>query len=133
MSELQETQQAIPDKYQAIDQFWNSFGWTAYDESTVPDDAAMPRITYSVVTDSLGNPVMIPASLWDRSTSWEAISKKAEEISWRLVNMTPPAIKISTGRLYLTKGSPFAQRMQDADETIRRMYLNVDAEFFTAY
>lgn len=122
------------DKYQAIDNFWNSFGWTAYDEGTVPEDAAMPRITYSVVTDSLDNPVMIPASLWDKSYSWENISKKADEIAQRLSTMNPPSIKIDSGRLYLTKGSPYAQRMQEpSDDTIRRMYLNVDAEFFTAY
>lgn len=122
------------DKFQALDDFWNSFGWAAYDEGTVPDTATMPRITYSVVTDSLGNPVMIPASLWDRSTSWERISKKAEEIGQAIVNMNPPAIKIDTGRLYLTKGSPFAQRMQEpSDDMVRRIYINVYAEFFTAY
>lgn len=122
------------DKYQAIDSFWNSFSWKAYDEGTVPEDAQMPRITYSVVTDSLGNPVMIPASLWDRSTSWETISKKADEIARALTFGDPPAIKIDEGRLYLTKGSPFAQRMQEpSDDMIRRIYLNVDAEFFTAY
>lgn len=122
------------DKYQAIDSFWNSFSWKAYDEGTVPEDAQMPRITYSVVTDSLGNPVMIPASLWDRSTSWETISKKVDEIARALTFGDPPAIKIDEGRLYLTKGSPFAQRMQEpSDDMIRRIYLNVDAEFFTAY
>ena len=122
------------DKAQAINAFWNSFEWAAYDEGTVPDDASMPRITYRVVTDSLGNPVMIPASLWDRSTSWERISKKAEEIGQAIVTMDPPAIKIDTGRLYLTKGSPFAQRMQEpSDDMVRRIYINVDAEFFTAY
>lgn len=121
------------DKAQAIDAFWNSFGWPAYDEGTVPDDAPIPRITYSVVTDSLDSPVMIPASLWDRSTSWERISQKAEEISQRLVTMNPPAVKIDGGRVYFTKGSPFAQRMQDSDDMIRRIYLNVDAEFFTAF
>lgn len=120
------------DKYQAIDTFWNSFGWKAYDENTVPDDAEIPRITYSVVTDSIGTSVMIPASLWDKSTSWESISKKADEIGNALTKMYPSAIKIDEGRLYLTKGSPFAQRMADAtDDTIRRIYINVDAEFFT--
>lgn len=122
------------DKFQALDAFWNSFKWPAYDEGTVPDDAPLPRITYSVVTDSLGSPVMIPASLWDRSTSWERISKKAEEIAQAIVEMNPPAIKIDTGRLYLTKGSPFAQRLQEpSDDMMRRIYLNVDVEFFTAY
>lgn len=120
------------DKYQALNAFWNSFGWKAYDENTVPDDAAMPRITYSVVTDSLGTPVMIPASLWDRSSSWETISKKAEQIGRTIEEMYPPAIEISDGRLYITKGSPFSQRMQEAsDDMIRRVYLNIDAEFFT--
>lgn len=122
------------DKYQALDSFWNSFGWPAYDEGTVPDDAPLPRITYSVVTDNLDNSVMIPASLWDKSMSWERISKKAEEIAQALVTMYPPAIKLDDGRLYLSKGSPFAQRMQEpSDDTIRRIYLNVDAEFFAAY
>ena len=122
------------DKYQAIDKFWNSFTWPAYDESTVPDNAPIPRITYSVVTDSLGEPVMIPASLWDKSTSWAAISQKAEEIAQAIVTMNPPAIAIDNGRIYITKGSPFAQRMQEpSDDLIRRIYLNVDAEYFTAY
>jgi len=122
------------DKYQAIDNFWNSFEWTAYDEGTVPDDAAMPRITYSVVTDSLGNPVMLPASLWDRSTSWERLSQKADEISQAIETMYPSAIAFDDGRLYITKGSPYAQRMQEpSDDMVRRIYLNIDAEFFTAF
>lgn len=132
------------DKSQAIDLFWNSFGWTAYDEGTVPDDAKIPRITYSVVTDSIGQPVMIPASLWDRSTSWERISKKAEEIGRavenrdyaELMNISSPTIPIDEpkGRLFFTKGSPFAQRMQEpSDSMMRRIYLNIDVEYFTAY
>ena len=122
------------DKYQALDSFWNSFGWPAYDEGTVPDGAPLPRITYSVVSDSLGYPVMIPASLWDKNTSWERISKKADEIAQAIVEMNPPAIKLDSGRMYLTKGSPFAQRMQEpSDDMMRRIYLNVDVEFFTAY
>lgn len=120
------------DKSQAIDAFWNSFKWKAYDENTVPDDAEIPRITYSVVTDSIGTPVMIPASLWDKSTSWERISKKADEIGRAITEMYPPTLKLDEGRLYITKGSPFAQRMADAsDDTIRRIYINVDVEFFT--
>ena len=37
-------------KAAAIYQFWNSFGLTAYEENTVPDDAAFPYITYQLVT-----------------------------------------------------------------------------------
>ena len=34
-------------KIQALDSFWNSFGLRAYDSMSVPDDAELPRITYS--------------------------------------------------------------------------------------
>jgi hypothetical protein len=122
------------DKSQALDEFWNSFEWKAYDEGTVPDDAEMPRITYNVVLDSLGNSVMMNASLWDRSTSWTQITQKADEISQAIETMYPPAIALDDGRMYITKGSPFAQRMQEpSDDMIRRIYLNIDVEYFTRY
>ena len=121
------------DKSQAIDNFWNGFGIPAYDENTVPDDASFPRITYNVETDSFDNPVGMNASLWYRSTAWKDISKKAEEIGEYITKMFPPTIQIDGGRLYITKGSPFAQRMPDPDDSIRRIYLNIEAEYLTAF
>ena len=121
------------DKAQALHNFWSGFNLPAYDENFVPEDAPMPRITYSVSTDSIDNMILLSASRWYRSTSWEDISKKAEEISEAIVKMNPPAIEIENGRLYLYKGSPFAQRMSDPDDSIRRIYINLGAEFLTAY
>lgn len=120
------------DKAQAIHNFWSGFGWPAYDENSVPDDAGYPRITYEVQTDSLGNILLLSASLWDRSTSWEKISKKSDQIAWEIVHMNPPAIKIAGGGLYISKGSPFASRMADGDNSVKRIYLNINAEFLTA-
>lgn len=121
------------DKSQALQSFWESFELPAYDETTVPDDAQMPYITYSVTTDSLDNIINMYASLWYRSNTWKDISIKTDEISKAIVNMNPPAIKLDNGRLYIAKGSPFAQRMIDEDDAIRRMYLNIQAEYLTAY
>lgn len=121
-------------KGQAIQAFWESFGLTAYDETTVPDDAPLPYITYSVKTDSFDNVVLVNASLWYRSYSWKEISEKTEEIAMAIIKMNPPSIKIDGGRLYITKGVPFAQRMrEDSDDAIRRMLLNVNYEFLTEY
>lgn len=121
-------------KGQAIQNFWESFDLIAYDETTVPDDAALPYITYSVETDSFGNTIMSNTSLWYRSYSWKEISEKTEEIAQAIVKMNPPTIKIDGGRLYITKGVPFAQRMKDeSDDAVRRMLLNVNYEFFTEY
>lgn len=120
------------DKSQCIDQFWNSFGWKAYDESTVPEDVTMPYISYTVSLDNLGNPVMMDASLWDYTRSWETVSKKVDEISEAIDHQYPPAIAIDGGRVYITKGTPFAQRVSDSSNTmVRRIHLNLEVEFFT--
>ena len=121
-------------KAQAIHNFWSSFGLTAYDETTVPDDAPFPYITYSVETDSFDNTVMANASLWYRTYSWKDISEKAEDIARAIVKMNPPTIKIDGGRLYISKGVPFSQRMkEESDDAIRRIILNVNFEFMTDY
>lgn len=121
------------DKAQTINAFWNSFGWPAYDEGTVPDDATYPRITYNVVEDDLGRQVAMYASLWDRTTSWTSISVKAKQISEAISKMHPPAIAFDGGRVYITKGAPFAQRMVDEDDMVRRIYLNITTEYFSAF
>jgi hypothetical protein len=121
-------------KGQAIQEFWESFGLTAYDETTVPDDAPFPYITYQVHTGSIGDVCIVNTSLWYRSYSWKEISEKTEEISEAIAHMYPPSIKINGGRLYITKGAPFAQRMGDAsDDAIRRMLLSINYEFLTEY
>lgn len=123
------------DKSQAIHQFWSGFGLKAYDDASgVPKDVSMPYITYNVQTDSLGNQVFLNGSLWYDSTSWSTVSRKAEEIAEAIGKMDPPSVEIEGGRLYLTKGTPFATRMSDpSKDTIKRIYINVIAEFLTAY
>lgn len=121
-------------KGQAIQQFWQGFGLPAYDENTVPDDAVFPYITYPVQTDSIGTTLFLTASLWYKSYSWKEISEKAEQIAQAIVRLSPPAIEIDGGRLYITKGKPFAQRMrEESNDAIRRITLNVNFEFLTEY
>lgn len=123
------------DKTQTLHEFWSGFGIPAYDEQTVPDDAGEKYITYSVATDSIGNVVNLTASIWDINTnSWDFVDMKAEEIAKAIAEMYPAAIKMDKGRLFLAKGNPFAQRMSDpSSDLVRRIYLNVQAEFLTAY
>ena len=49
-------------KAAAIYQFWSGFGLTAYEENTVPTDAAFPYITYQLVTDSFDREVAATAT-----------------------------------------------------------------------
>lgn len=121
-------------KEQAIHKFWSSFGIPAYDEQTVPSEAVMPYITYRVVTDSIGNAVNLTGSIWYRSTSWVEVSNKSAEIARAVGQYGFTKEKLDDGWMWMTKGTPFAQRMSDPeDDMIRRIYLNVQAEFLTAF
>ena len=119
-------------KAAAIYQFWNSFGLTAYEENSVPDDAAFPYITYQLVTDSFDHEIPLTASLWYRSESWTAINAKTEEISQK-ISRGGKIISCDGGAIWLKRGQPFAQSMSDeSDDLIKRKYLNITAEFMTA-
>ena len=118
-------------KDQGLHSFWSSFGLEAYDETTVPTGAEMPYVTYEASTDSLDSPVLLTASLWYRSMSWAEICSKRDEIATRLSN-GGEVIKLDDGYLWITPGTPFGQRSDDpTDDAIRRMILNVQAEFLT--
>ena len=119
-------------KAAAIYQFWSSFGLTAYEENTVPTDAAFPYITYQLVTDSFDREIPLTASLWYRSESWTAINAKTDEISQK-ISRGGKIISCDGGAIWLKRGQPFAQNMGDeSDNLIKRKYLNITAEFMTA-
>lgn len=118
----------MADKWTAIHELWSGFGLTAYDENTVPDNAALPYITYEASVAGLDETVYLTASIWYRSNSWAEVSQKAEEISDYIGGGL--GVRYDDGRLWVTKQSPFAQRLADqSDEQIRRIVLQVTAEF----
>lgn len=120
------------DKYQALHSFWSSFSLPAYDQYSVPDGAKLPYLTYEAATGSIGDVVNLTASLWYRDTGWAAVSQKAQEIADYIESMYPMTLPLDTGRLFLTRGTPWSQRMNDPDDDgIRRVRLNVQAEFLT--
>ena len=119
-------------KAAAIYQFWNSFGLTAYEENSVPVEAAFPYITYQLVTDSFDREIPLTASLWYRSESWTAINAKTEEISHK-ISRGGKIISCDDGTIWIKRAQPFAQSMGDeSDDLIKRKYLNITAEFMTA-
>ena len=118
-------------KEEALHGFWSSFGWDAYDETDVPDDAELPYITYNVMTDNIGTPIFPTASLWSRSTSWKTNTQKAVDIA-RSLSYGGSTIPFDGGVMFITQGAPFTQRMGEDDDGIRRTLLNVAVEFLCA-
>lgn len=132
-------------KEQAYNAFWSEFGVLAFEENTVPDDktiqslidaglaeAKYPYIAYQVIVDDLDHPIFPTASIYDRSTSWQRADELANTISEAIKNTK--TIKLDNGRMFITKGTPFAQhQLESADMDIRRVILNLGIEFFTEY
>lgn len=125
----------IPNKEQAIHNFWSQFGIPAYDEQTVPSGVhspSMPYITYEVSTDNIGEPVALTGSLWYSGTSWVRITEKLHEIE-NYVGYGGVSIPVSGGYLWISRGQPFAQRMSDdTNKNIRRIIVNIMVEYLTA-
>lgn len=120
------------DKAQTFNKFWNSFGMPAYDATSVPENASFPRITYTMATDNIDHTLLLDANLWYRESTWKNASQKIEEISEYIEKMSP--IPCEGGYLRIMRGNPFAQRMLDEDDDlIRRYYINIVAEYLTAY
>lgn len=121
------------DYAQALHEFWSGFGWSAYDATTVPSKSftpQMPRITYEVAYDEFETDVYLSVSLWDYGYSWENISKKADEI-YSYVGLGGRIIQYDDGYIWIRRGHPFAQRMADEDDAVRRIVINVTVEYFT--
>lgn len=115
-------------KLQALHTFWSGFGLPAYDETSVPDNVNMPYITYEVQSDDFGNVVALTASLWYRSTSWVDITEKEMQIA-DFIGRGGRMVRYDNGAFWIDKASPWAQRLSDNDDTVRRIVLNVQIEF----
>lgn len=122
-------------KQEAYHAFWSSFGWKAYNEASVPDNALESNdnryITYQGASGNLGQEMVLTASLFHRSTSWVTIHAKQEEISERLERMWPPSVPFDGGRLRIVKSQPFGVDESDEDPSIRRVRLNVHVEYLS--
>ena len=119
------------DKAQALHSFWSGFGIDAWDENTVPESAVYPRITYDVAVSDINQTNFLAASIWYRSTSWSEITAKAEEIGAE-IGSGGKLCHYNNGVLWITKGEPFYQRIGDPDQMIRRIRINIAAEFISA-
>lgn len=118
-------------KAAAIHSFWAFFGLSAYEENTVPHDAAFPYLAYELVADGYGSDAMMTASLWYRSPSWVEANAKAEEIGAR-IGYGGILLPCTGGRLWIRRGTPFAQCMGDpSDDMIRRVVINIEIMFLT--
>ena len=119
-------------KEETLYSFWSSFGLTAYEENSTPNQPKFPYLTYQVSTDSFDNEIPLTASLWDKTTNWAYLNVKTSEIN-QTIGRGGIFLDCDEGKIWIKRGIPFAQNMGDeSDNLIKRKYINITAEFFTA-
>jgi len=117
-------------KDKALYKYFNDF-MPAYVSTSVPDDVALPFMTYEYITAGFNDEgVMITVNLWFRSESEAIPNKKADE--FRSYILENPMVKCDEGYVWVKPGTPWCQALTDeTDRAIKRRYINVTLEYFT--
>lgn len=119
------------DKQQAFNKLWqDATGLIAYEENSVPDDAVLPYCTYQTIIDGLDSAVFPLGHIWDRSLSWTRLDSCLKAIDAHIGHGL--LIELDEGRMFICKGTPFAQRRTEEDNSDVKGYeIQLQIEFFT--
>lgn len=106
----------------ALYQFLGGFGLPAYVENAVPEDAELPYITYQLIQPGWRDEMtQLYARIWYRSTSYQEVSAKADEIRAAVGEMA--SVQTDSGAVYLAPGTPYVQNMPMDDKSIKAVYM----------
>lgn len=111
------------DTAQALNEFWSGFGLPAYMVNTVPDDAVMPYITYSIAETEPLEASTHYAQVFYRSASNRELFAKVDEIKNAIGNGV--RIDCVGGYVVIRPASPFIQITVDADPANRFAYISM--------
>lgn len=115
----------------ALQSFFNSI-MPSYAESSVPDNAELPYLTYELITSAWnGGEVGLTVNMWFRTTSEKEPNAAVDKLS-KKIGLGGVFLHCDDGVIWLKRGSPWAQSLTDeTDKTIKRRYINVTAEYLT--
>ena len=115
----------------ALQSFFNGI-MPAYVETSVPDDASFPYLTYQLALNAWDSgETALAINMWFYTTSEAIPNAKAQELS-DAIGYGGVTIPCDGGFIWLKRGSPWCQNLQDdTDKNIKRRYINVTAEYMT--
>ncbi len=109
-------------------------GIPAYPDTSVPsqsagyeEEATLPYLTYTNTDAGEYRESSITVNIWFRTRS-EAIPNAAAQTLYDLLGEGGVILHYDGGAIWLKRGSPFSQAMQDTDPAIKRRYINITAE-----
>lgn len=109
--------------------FFNSLGYEVYLEGQVSESAKFPYITLSYQLEDFGVDSLIQGQIWDKSYSRETVNRISDELLSIIQNGIKVRITDNEGYLYLRRGSPFIQAINDT-EGLQVNYFNIIMKSF---
>lgn len=117
-------------KYQALQSFLEKVGVPVYAESSVPEQAEYPYMTYSQVDgDFMSGETSMNVNLWCYTDTESQPNELVFQLS-KLVGFGGTTLIYDTGAIWVKKGSPFAQNIPD-ESNVKHRYINLDLEFLS--
>ena len=120
------------DKQQALYHFWRqATGLEAYEENKIPDNAKLPYVTYQTQIGALDEPVFPIGHIWDdKRLSFTALDGYLARLEAYLPRVSGKCIPMDEGIMYVTRGTPFAQRESDGEGAVGYL-INLGIEFLS--
>ena len=114
----------------ALYKLWSSFGIPAYVEYHIPDDSALPYITYELTEPHWQGQAAIRARVWYRDDTYKNINAKCDEISQYIGDgLTIPT---ESGMIAVFKDQAFIQFQPYEDEMgVKVAYLSLILQAYT--
>lgn len=118
-------------KDKALQAWFEGFGMAAYPSTSVPDDVALPYLTYDyVIGEFNGQDVPIAVNMWFHTESEAIPNKKAEEFKKYILEND--LIKCDEGYIWVMTGEPWCQSLYDDTlPSVKRRYINVTLSYLT--
>lgn len=104
-------------------EFFSSFGIPAYVENNVPDDAALPYITYELVEPDSLSQASFTARVWYMDESFAAITAKVDEIKQAIG--WGRGFPVDGGVIWIWRDTNFCQFQPPDEPKIKIAYLSM--------
>lgn len=118
-------------------QFWSTIpdgngGYLpAYVENSVPVEAQLPYVTYTLIETDYAVNTMHQARIWAQGTDFDALVRFCEEVH-KKIPTSGVALELgdNQGVLAMFRGSPFIQNQPTDEINLKVAYINVEIKGF---
>lgn len=123
----------MPSRTAALQAWLEGFGMPAYAAQAVPDNAALPYLTYTPVAGAWGDGEQgVTVETWRRTVSEAKANADAEAIG-RALGLGGAMLPCDGGGLWVKRGSPFWQAADSGEPGVKRRYINLSIENITTF